>query len=479
MIVTFGQQRRRRGVMIMTMVGLWSTTATTTSASATGGGSSSSTGQKAWRQEDYPDPSKSPEVCRAASRLCDPDAILWDSEKQKILRQIEVLEQGKGISCSDEPSSTEGTSVEGNQEPVQLAVALAAHVDLIPFGPYEDRGEKAAESFAVHLHNQWGVGKTTDCGGTGALLFLSVGDRALYVSRGKAVENVLTDRRIDRVIENMKPLLRNERYGQAILQAVEEIQHYISIGEPPSHEKRMDFIHDMLPIGLFAAIFGFIYLGIRHQQREQRMYAQVQSQLSQIDRDRAEALQGRYRCRSCPICLESFQLNNETGLAEKGSDGLPLKLLRCGHVFDETCWNEWVTSGHGNVRRCPICQQDVGASASETTMVADQRRPAASAGEDDGRDAQDRVFRQFHRERNFRLARLGRRYPRYVRPDMIQRWSQTTYNSALSRDPTFVRSNPRHHSSSGGYNNSSMGNSSFRGGGFGGGSSSGGRGGSW
>merc|ERR1712226_448340 len=53
-----------------------------------------------------------------------------------------------------------------------------------------------------------------------------------------------------------------------------------------------------------------------------------------------------------------------------GSDGLPLRMLPCGHVFDETCWREWVDSEQVNHhfsnqntsshRQCPVCREDFG-----------------------------------------------------------------------------------------------------------------------
>ena len=91
----------------------------------------------------------------------------------------------------------------------------------------------------------------------------------------------------------------------------------------------------------------------------------------------------------CPICLEPFDLtpdkesDNETtplqkeksppekqkqkmrrvdsfGIPLYGSDDQPIKILRCGHIFDMTCWQMWVDSGTGNPYICPVCRQDVG-----------------------------------------------------------------------------------------------------------------------
>jgi uncharacterized membrane protein YgcG len=88
----------------------------------------------------------------------------------------------------------------------------------------------------------------------------------------------------------------------------------------------------------------------------------------------------------------------------------------------------------------------------------------------------ERALRQYQRERYFRLMRLSSRYPAFVQPQQIQRWTQSTYDGTLVQDPTFVKSDPKLQTKSG--NNSSgarNGGSSSFGGGF----SSGGRGSRW
>lgn len=234
----------------------------------------------------------------------------------------------------------------------------------------------------------------------------------------------------------------------------------------------MDRLESLIPISIMIFIFGVaIFKGV-HDEREARSYVVVQTQLSQIDRDRALVLQGQYQCSSCPICLEPFKKEEGETLFTHGSDGLPLKLLRCGHVFDETCWSEWITNGSGNFRRCPICQQDVGAGGNETAQNSSnnilQQQQQAAEGQN-----QDRAIQQFQRERNFRIARLAVRFPRYVNRAQIQRWTSPTYDGTLARDPTFIRNNPRYN------NNNISGGKSFGSGSFGGGSSGGGRGGRW
>jgi uncharacterized membrane protein YgcG len=366
-------------------------------------------------------------------------------------------------------------------------------MDLVPFGSFRDEEAQAAESFATYLHDDWGVGKDTACGGTGVLFFLSIRDRAMFISCGKAVKSVLTDRRLDHILDKVKPFLRSGDYSGGILKVLEQVEHYLTAGEPTAGERREEMLDFFIPLGMFGAIVSLFLYQTHRERKEQRVYAQVQSQLSELDRTRAEALQGQYECTSCPICLDEFPAELTAGGPPKnGSDGQPLKLLRCGHVFDETCWTDWVNSGQGNVRRCPICQQDVGYSThndnGDTDVMVQQQNNMIQQQHDmlqqennmiqQQNNMQDnRVFRQYNRERNFRLARMGARFPRYIRPEQIQRWTESTFDGTLARDPTFVQNDPRivRASSQSKTGNGWAGTSSS----FGGGSSAGGRGGRW
>jgi hypothetical protein len=109
-----------------------------------------------------------------------------------------------------------------------------------------------------------------------------------------------------------------------------------------------------------------------------------------------------FRTRSCPICLENYDYGDslpnefedqeeynvpialekpypstnsivsllgdprkgvvdEYGIPRRGVDGRKIKLLRCGHLFCETCWRSWVHStACGSPCSCPVCRQDVG-----------------------------------------------------------------------------------------------------------------------
>jgi len=384
-------------------------------------------------------------------------------------------------------------------------------LDLSRYRRYEDPQRRAAEAFTRGLHDIWGVGETLSCGGTGVLLFVSDLDRTVYISRGDALQHVLTDRRIDRVITNMKPLLQRQKYKDAVLGALDDIAHLIHKGEPQFAERVQDFLITHSGLLWVGAIFAFVFYQAWNRRAAQSEYAAAAAHLDEIERARAEALQGHFQIESCPICLKKFPVmerGSETYRPTLGSDGLPLKLLRCGHSFDETCWNEWVNTGRGQIGRCPICQQSVGrdtahapdSAVTEQLDVAeevDQQRlidPLTNDGpanmdpdqELDDEIVRRRTLQRYQHERNFRLARLGARFPRYITQQQIQRWTSSTYNGPLARDPSFVERDPQNTKES----NNSRGKSSTRSGSsssggshsrssFGGGTSGGGRGGRW
>lgn len=433
-----------------------------------------------WLPRLFPSPLANPDQCGSDTRLCDPDGILTADDKNALLDAIAVFEDTHSVSCTTTHEKYD----------IQLAVALVNRMDLYEYREYEDMEKLAAQDFAIHVHNAWGVGVDSPCGGTGVLLFLSLYDRAIYISTGNAVKPLLTDHRLDKVMNDMKPLLRQVKYGDALQTAVHEIGRHVESGEPNRMERFWAWCCDLWPFAMFASIIGLVALQGRLQQRRQREYARVQTQLSELDRNRAEALQGRYQCQSCPICLSDFETpvsndgqESNTDAPKIGSDGLPLQLLRCGHVFDQTCWTEWVENGQGNPSKCPICNQDVGALTDEASPEQNnedvrQRGVGIPRGGGIVQEREPRALRRYNQDRMFRLARLGMQYPRFVNHQQVQRWSDPAYDRSLARDYSFTRNNPVQHTRySGGSSRFGSGGSSRSS--FGGGRSAGGRAGRW
>mmetsp|Transcript_2352 Transcript_2352/g.4797 ORF Transcript_2352/g.4797 Transcript_2352/m.4797 type:complete len:564 (+) Transcript_2352:95-1786(+) len=474
-----------------------------------------------WLFEDYPSPQETDQrsreetdepilTCGGFPRLCDPDSILRSEEEAKELSDSLLLVRRSASICPDEETRA---SIE-----IQFAIAMIKKMDLAPFGPYEDRADRAAKAFAQGVHNGWGVGMETHCGGTGVLIFMSIVDRAIFISRGKAMERILSNARLDRVINSMKPFLQKALFKDALMQAINELDTFIEKGNPEWSEYMHDFFTEYIALLWIFSLLGYAVWQMRKQQVERRQYAQVASQLSEIDRARAQALQGQYKAESCPICLEPFSTEGtepkEEGAERSnptiGSDSKPIKLLRCGHVFDRTCWEQWVQSGQGNVKTCPICKQDLGQmpQGSEDSTIVNRERPISvdeQSNTTDNQQEQERpeseqdrpqgeeeerpprspqeqsALRQYNFERQFRLVRLGRRFPHLVGQQQIARWTESTYDGQLSHDPSFVRNNPTLRTTARSNNEGGGGSRVFSRGssGFGGGSSGGGRSGRW
>ena len=76
----------------------------------------------------------------------------------------------------------------------------------------------SAQTFAAALHNLWGVGHV-QCG-NGILLLVSLEDRHLYITTGKDSKRRIADAHVQRILENMKPLLRSGDVQSAVLLAI-------------------------------------------------------------------------------------------------------------------------------------------------------------------------------------------------------------------------------------------------------------------
>jgi uncharacterized membrane protein YgcG len=457
-------------------------------------------------------------------RLCDPGNILSQEDATILEEKILRLEQ---YSVCD--TDNQGKDVEEMEGDVQMAVVIVPKMDLSSTATVHfSTMDEAAEFHARSIHNMLGVGNVLDPSdsstkkkcrnllsslpsssspsiSTGILLFISVQDRSMYISTSNAVQPILTPKRLDIVLETMKEYLRQRDYDKAIQVCVHQIEYYFNNRAPKFLEIYGEYI-------FFASILLVLGLWHKRNERKSREYAAVHSRLSQIDRDRALVLMGKYTVTSCPICLEDFQQvsseeeasnststntnhnNDRSAPVEKyiGSDGKPIQVLRCGHAFDETCLRNWISRGT-NVQNCPICKEPIAGPIEPTTTISSTRSDtlrrrdiSTTTSSQEISSLDDNISSSsswFEHERTFRLRRLMVQYPRYVNSSQLTRWTNPNYNGSLAQDQDFVRSNPSTANGSGGvsHNTQSGGWSSGGGGGggFGGGSSGGGRGGGW
>lgn len=348
------------------------------------------------------------------------------------IKNLQDVVLGGTFGVPDEPPYT---------PPVEVGIAVARKMNLQSilradsYYSYEDEDDMvndAAQYFARSLHDEWWAeqrhdasndttknatschtkGPTPVPSSNGVLIFLSIQDRVCFISTGSAVSKILPWWRLERIVRNMKPDLRTGRYGEALVHAVGDLSDMLISGPPTLRERIADFIGRFGVVVAFAA-FTFVFAAWgEYRDRQKRMrYAESRSRLTTTEKEKARSLQKEYHTMTCAICLEPFDFGDaECGNAKNfdgkknhrtsgaalrrvdsfgipliGNDGHPLKMLRCGHVFDETCWRTWVNCGHGDPCKCPICRQDVGgkrsSSSSSLSSLSGSSRPRSAITE--------------------------------------------------------------------------------------------------
>ena len=255
----------------------------------------------------------------------------------------------------------------------------------------------AAQYFARYIHDSWSKMLSQEQKASDAstpsptnivLIFISTQDRICYISSGTRINAILPWWRLEHVVQDMKQDLRKNKTGDALAIAIDDLTDLLLEG-PPSFSDRINDFFERFGIVILFTVFTFVFAtwGECRDRHKRIFLAERKSRMTAKERERARALQRDFQTKSCPICLEPFDstpdkdTDKETGaLGEdekssqkqtlkrvdsygiplRGTDGQPLKLLRCGHIFDLTCWQIWVDSGQGNPLICPVCRQDVG-----------------------------------------------------------------------------------------------------------------------
>ena len=320
------------------------------------------------------------------------------------------------VSVSSDNSGESMPSPLATVPTVELAVATVRKMNLPAvlregsYYAYEDEDDMvndAAQIFARNLHDAWwGSDNGSDSGSSGngafgILIFLSIQDRVCFIATGSEISAVLPWWRLDHIVASMKPDLRHREYGEALLNAIQDLSSMLEAGAPTITDRMHDFLARFGVVVAFATFtFFFGAWGEYRDRRKRWRYAEHRSKLSDVEREKARGLQRVYRTRSCPICLEILDHVPDTaddmsemdvseveevleeqerldassqegdvlglkrvdsfGIPLRGADGKKIKMLRCGHIFCDTCWKSWVHSGYGNPCNCPVCRQDVG-----------------------------------------------------------------------------------------------------------------------
>lgn len=346
--------------------------------------------------------------------LCDPDSVVSLNDLNNIANSLHDFNarNSRDISCPRHlDRRVESTNWKHEQDLLhlypQIGVAIVQKMDVkhiihdfeyvYTFEDEDDLVNDSAQYFASFLHNSWFyrsatydntliVDPTDPCYGSdnieqcrivnrvsnGIIIFISIDDEVCFISIGSSLINVLTWWRMESVIIRMKDGLRQSDPFDSVIMAIHHIQFMMNQGPPSTTEKAVDFLYRFGVFILFAfTTFTMTLIGDRLERRKQYMDADQLSQMDAIETEKAKILQQSFKTRACPICLEPFldgidvdekvSLNyiDNYGIPIKGSDGMELKILRCGHVIDRTCWIVWISTGKGDIMRCPVCRQEV------------------------------------------------------------------------------------------------------------------------
>jgi hypothetical protein len=347
--------------------------------------------------------------------LCDPDSMVSQNGLKSIassLHDFNVHNSRDGSSCPRLlQQRVQRTMWKDEYDKLylhpQIGVAIVKKMDVkhiihdfdyvYTFEDEDDIVNDSAEYFASFLHNAWFYRNSTDnnatitdsndpcCGSddiercrvmnrvaNGIVIFISIEDEVCFISIGSSLINILTWWRMESMILKMKDGLRQSETVDAVMMAINHIQTMMDQGPPSTSEKAIDFLYRFGVFILFAfTTFTMTIVGDRLERKRYYRDAEKLSQMGAIDTEKAKLLQQGFKTRACPICLEPFcadldvdeksSLNHvdSYGIPTKGSDGLHIKILRCGHIIDRTCWIAWISTGKGDIMRCPVCRQDI------------------------------------------------------------------------------------------------------------------------
>ena len=194
----------------------------------------------------------------------------------------------------------------------------------------------------------------------------------MYASAINRVQPILTNSKLQLIMDVMKSSWREEEYADAL---------------GNSSAPQMGILQRSLNrfwngILVCDCLWRGYYCGcavIERNMREPEYTLVVYQKLSKIDRDKELVLTRKHKCTSCSICLEYFQLDKNS--IQKGkyieSNGKPVHMLKCGYTFDATCWIDWISKGSVafNVRHYPICQDDINRSLLPPTSPSSGMQP--------------------------------------------------------------------------------------------------------
>lgn len=481
----------------------------------------------AWDADTFPDPKRDVNLCGRKgkkSNICDPDGVLTLAGANRIEGVLKDVWEGADPYVRA-PCGSAG--VIGYQVAVAVMRRMKVH-----------KGEDAAAAahrIAKALHAKWGVGAAA-CD-NGVLLLLAVDDRQVYISTGQGAQKSLPDNSIGGIVGHMRGALRKGDYDAAVEEAVVDIGLGLA-GRPPAGSEWEWF--PLIFFGAIGAfLLHSCWKGMRQRRQYRNCRDALKKVKDEQHKLRTREWSRPRTCPVCleefagdpdapsappppqgpssadaddgpsaPLLpaengSSSSKIKDEgepssstspaggaavSGLRRRGSgrmddaetgggwkataaggspgaERVPVT-LRCGHTFCEPCLTQWME----RAATCPICRERV-----DGDQDAAARGAASSVqGAVRPRYMTDDLLTA---ELAFRLMTLQHRYPAFITPSLVDRWSaeaRDTGNFDFEGAREFLLSDPavraQHEMSGRAGNTMSFGGGSGSGGGGGGGS---------
>lgn len=351
--------------------------------------------QGLWRAAEVPDPTKDPKRCGLTKqgRLCDPDSILSAVGRAQAANVLFAIRQHTSKRCQD-----------GQARGYQVGVVLIQRMHPDDWVGAVGSTEYTARRFAQMVGDHWGIGYP-GCG-NGVVLLISIDDRVAFISTNSR-EETLSDQKAVTIVDNMRPLLRAQRFDEAVLQATLQI-HDVLLGKKiPGMEQESPMtmkvamillIGGLLRPGLLVMVLCGVCTTVllplafcldvctavyrrclqrsccrRRLRRADTAEVAAAEQIAR--RVRQELDRNGLDQTICPICLQPFTVVDSVGSTSADSRAIggatqshdsaasrsghesaaATAVLECGHRFHRSCIDPWVLE-HSS---CPLCRADV------------------------------------------------------------------------------------------------------------------------
>jgi uncharacterized membrane protein YgcG len=299
---------------------------------------------KRWSPEELESPKEtgsSPCNSRfgSLSSVCDPSGLISEEQRRTIDRAIAALETkrgGFGAKCAS----------------YNVGAAVVRYMSTDGYSS----ASQTAEWMGKVLFSEWAMG---DCG---VLLFVSTGDRRIYIAVGTSAREVLTSSRLRSTIEHMRQYFSYGDTGRGLLVGVQDIGQFLFPGSADARstgehaESEFGFWGWELTCVTIVAVLALVVACLNGTGGPEKMRLKTMS-----DSNR------------CVLCLEKMEPH---GTAISAGSGAPAPTLvdasetpgetitlPCGHVFHRTvtCWLGWSSSNENE--SCPLCQVAEGSTS--------------------------------------------------------------------------------------------------------------------